>query len=115
MIRMLTLLGVLAPTITVAQSHCDGQTQRDANICAHQKWQAADRELNRIWKEVKPLADSRGTGQALLDEQRTWLKRRDAECDPELSAGGSAAQMFYWSCMEEKTLQRNHQLRVLLE
>ena len=100
MIRIFAILVALNPTVVAAQSHCNGQTQRDANICAHQKWQAADHELNRLCKEVKPLAEARGTAEALLSEQRVWLKQRDAVCDPELSAGGSAAPMIYWSCME---------------
>ena len=111
--RIFVLLVVLTPATAIAQSHCDGPTQRDANICAQQKWEIADRELNRLWKEVKPLADARGSGQMLLDEQRAWLRQRDAHCDPELDEGGSAAHMFYWSCMEEQTLQRNQVLRAL--
>lgn len=101
-------------TMTVnAQSHCAGQTQRDINICAHQKWIIADQELNRIWQDLKPRMDARGEGGALLEQQRAWLKKRDATCDPERTLGGSAAAMIYWSCMEEMTLERNAALRAL--
>jgi uncharacterized protein YecT (DUF1311 family) len=103
----------LYPTTAVSQSYCNGQTQRDANICAKQKWEIADQKLNQLWKEVMALADARGTGQVLLDEQRAWLRRRDAHCEPELEEGGSADYMFYWSCMEEQTLQRIQALRAL--
>ncbi|MDN3520174.1 lysozyme inhibitor LprI family protein [Halomonas ramblicola] len=112
-IFVLLIVIVLSPATAIAQSYCNGTTQRDANICAKQKWEIADRELNRLWKEVKPLADTRGTGQVLLDEQHAWLRQRDAHCEPELKEGGSAAHMFYWSCMEEQTLQRNQVLRAL--
>lgn len=111
--RVFILLIVLIPTTATAQSHCNGQTQIDANFCAKEKWAIADRELNRLWKEVKPKADARGNGRELLNEQRAWLKRRDATCDPEAKSGGTAAPMFYWSCMEEQTLQRNQVLRAL--
>lgn len=103
----------LNSTTAIAQSYCNGQTQRDANICAKQKWEIADQKLNQLWNEVKALADARGTGQVLLDEQRAWLRRRDARCEPELEEGGSADYMFYWSCMEEQTLQRIEVLRAL--
>ena len=101
---------VLIPSSTFAQSHCGGQTQLEINFCAHEKWAIADGELNRLWKEIKPVADARGDGQALLKEQRAWLKMRDATCDPELTSGGSADAMFYWACMEEQTLKRNQAL-----
>lgn len=101
---------ILLPTASDAQSHCAGQTQIEATFCAKEKWEIADKELNRLWKEIKPAADTRGSGQALLNEQRAWLKRRDATCDPELKSDGSAAQMFYWACMEEQTLKRNQEL-----
>ncbi|MEW2916594.1 lysozyme inhibitor LprI family protein [Ruegeria sp. ANG10] len=107
---LICLIVTLTPTYSAAQSSCGGQTQLDANFCAKEKWEIADRELNRIWAEVKPLADARGYGQALLDEQRAWLKARDATCDPELESDGSAAPMFYWACMEQQTLTRNQAL-----
>ncbi len=100
----------LIPSSSFAQSQCGGQTQLEINFCAQEKWAIADTELNRLWKEIKPAADARGDGQALLNEQRTWLKKRDAKCEPELTSGGSADAMFYWSCMEEQTLKRNQEL-----
>ena len=108
----IVLLCVL-PAASSAQSHCGGTTQIDYNFCAREKWEIADRELNRLWGVVKPRADSRGTGQALLNEQRGWLQYRDATCEPELNSGGSADAMFYWHCMEQETLARNAQLRAL--
>ncbi|MGR3760325.1 lysozyme inhibitor LprI family protein [Roseobacteraceae bacterium NS-SX3] len=113
MLRVIALVFALYPAAAAAQSSCGGQTQIDANFCAKERWEAADRELNRLWKQVKPVADARGTGRALLAEQRAWLKRRDASCEPELHSGGSAAHMFYWACMEEETLMRNHTLRAM--
>ncbi len=62
---------------------------------------------------MKPKADARGNGQALLNQQRAWLKQRDATCEPEKQSDGSAAPMFYWACMEEQTLQRNQVLRAM--
>lgn len=97
----------------MAGRSCVGMTQTETNFCVKQNWQIADDELNRLWRQVKPIADARGTGKALLAEQRAWLARRDATCEPELNSGGSAAQMFYWACMENMTLRRNDVLRGL--
>ncbi|WP_171060776.1 lysozyme inhibitor LprI family protein [Poseidonocella sp. HB161398] len=106
-------LAVLCLVIAVAQPHCGGTTQVDANFCALERWEIADAELNRLWSTAKPAADARGTGAALLAGQRAWLKERDADCGPEQEGGGTAAPMFYWSCMEERTLQRIEVLRTL--
>lgn len=113
MTRLAILFLLIFPASVSAQASCNGTTQIDANFCAKEKWEIADRELNRLWKIVKPKADARGIGQALLNEQRAWLKRRDATCDPELQSDGSAAPMFYWACMEQETLSRNSVLRGL--
>ena len=116
MIRYILTLVLLFPAAALAQEprySCPGQTQLDFNFCARDAWKVEDDRLNRIWADAKRRADARGGGQALLAEQRAWLKRRDADCDPELSSGGSADQMFYWSCMEEQTRLRNAELGAL--
>lgn len=98
---------VLSAATGFAQPSCTGQMQLDANFCAKERWEIADRELNRLWLEVKAMAQTRGTGPVLLNDQRAWLRQRDAICEKELASDGSAAPMFYWSCMEAETLRRN--------
>lgn len=108
-----TFFLLILPLNAFAQSRCSGQTQVDLNFCAKEKWAVADQELNRLWKVVKPKEDARGRGNSLLNKQRAWLQQRDVRCESELAkyAGGSAAAMFYWVCMEEQTLKRNKALR----
>lgn len=108
----LTLLP-LAASLSAQElgSTCSGTTQLEANICARDRWQLADDKLNRLWREVKPRADARGAGQALLGEQRGWLRQRDAKCKPELNSKGSMAPSLYYGCMQDLTEQRNVQLR----
>lgn len=90
-------------------------TQLDATFCAKAGWEVSDDELNRLWSVVKPAADRRGTGAALLDAQRGWLRYRDATCAGERDeyAGGSIADMVYWQCMDRLTIGRNAELRAL--
>ncbi|MEM8850088.1 MAG: lysozyme inhibitor LprI family protein [Pseudomonadota bacterium] len=105
-----------APAFGQTSKDCSRMpTQLDANFCAKDGWAISDGELNRLWSVVKPAADARGTGQALLDAQRAWLRYRDATCEAEQNeyAGGSIAAMVYWSCMDRLTLQRNAELRAM--
>lgn len=101
------------PIAAPAQPSCDGTTQIELNVCAKDRWEVADAELNRLWGAAKPAADGRGHGQELLESQRVWLHLRDTRCGPELDSGGSAAAMFYWTCMEEMTRARNQELSAL--
>ncbi|MEO1790097.1 MAG: lysozyme inhibitor LprI family protein [Pseudomonadota bacterium] len=86
--------------------------QVTASNCAHEGWKDSDAELNRLWGIVKPRADARGAGQALLNEQRQWLRFRDGTCEGERDqfGGGSIAPQVYWSCMDRLTRARNAQL-----
>ena len=106
-------LASVTPVLAAAQDACPGQTSYDLTLCAHEKWETADIELNRLWRVVKPMADARGTGATLLAEQRLWLKQRDAECEQELGHGGSLDNAIYANCMEAWTLRRNAELRAM--
>ncbi|MDD9740525.1 MAG: lysozyme inhibitor LprI family protein [Marinovum algicola] len=104
----------LLPDLGSAQAACAGTTSADATECEHARWQHADAELNKLWKRLKPQADARGTGPALLAQQRQWLKRRDSTCEQELGHGGSLDQAIYYACMKDMTLRRNAEFRAML-
>lgn len=107
----------LASTAQVQTVDCArDQTQMALNWCASEAWSRADDELNRLWGLLKPRADAQGWGQRLLDEQRAWLRARDARCEGERDeyAGGSIAPLIYFSCMEEMTLRRNEDFRRMM-
>jgi len=112
------LIMAAAATPAAAQSvNCaTDQSQSALNICAHQAWQRADADLNALWGVLKPRADRAGWGQRLLEEQRAWLRTRDARCESERDqfAGGSIAPQVYWSCMEQMTLRRNADFRSMM-
>jgi uncharacterized protein YecT (DUF1311 family) len=110
------LLLAAAPAAAQTSVDCSGQqTQLDMNFCAKGGWEVSDAVLNRLWGEVKPAADRRGTGAALLEEQRAWLRLRDATCERERDqyAGGSIAPLVYWQCMDRMTIRRNAELRAM--
>lgn len=114
----LVAAGLVAATPAIAQTSKDcsnAGAQIDMNFCARAGWDISDAELNRLWREVKPAADARGRGQALLDAQRAWLRYRDATCEAERDqyAGGSIAPLVYWQCMDRLTIRRNAELRAM--
>ena len=92
------------------------QSQMALNICAQQAWQRADDDLNALWSVLKPRADAAGWGKRLLEEQRAWLRTRDARCEAERATyeGGSIAPLIFWTCMEEMTLSRNADFRSMM-
>ncbi|SLN12082.1 hypothetical protein ROJ8625_00310 [Roseivivax jejudonensis] len=113
----LIIAAVLLATLPVAgsaQASCSGTTSAAITQCEHTRWQRADAELNRLWRELKPRADAQGTGQALLTQQRRWLQRRDATCEQELGHGGSLDRALYYGCMKDMTVQRNAEFRAML-
>ncbi|MGB7244231.1 MAG: lysozyme inhibitor LprI family protein [Sulfitobacter sp.] len=113
------LLGMFAAASVSAQNYRDcsnALSQLDATFCAKEGWEAVDAELNALWRIIKPQADAAGWGQSLLNEQRGWLKYRDAICEGERAQfqGGSIAPQVYWSCMDRLTRIRNYEFRSLL-
>ncbi|TFL18553.1 lysozyme inhibitor LprI family protein [Jannaschia formosa] len=83
--KLLIAAALLAAAPASGQTSIDcssRQTQLDLNFCARDGWVISDAELNRLWKEVKPAADRRGIGEALLEEQRAWLRRRALPANP---------------------------------
>ena len=102
------------PELGSTQATCERKTSIETTECEYARWQLADAELNQLWGDLKPRADARGTGSALLAEQRQWLKRRDSRCEQELGHGGSLDGAIYYGCMWRLTLQRNAEFRAEL-
>ncbi len=96
-----------------ASAACPGNTQREMNDCAKQRYDAADAELNAAWKPARSFFDGLGKGDVLLDAQRKWLAFRDAACLAETTPyeGGSIVPLVHFDCMTRLTLQRTETLR----
>jgi uncharacterized protein YecT (DUF1311 family) len=128
MIRILfAFAAALALTgIAAAQDEPDcknPETQFDMNACAELDHEAADKELNAVWKQARAHADKvdeeqweeslRGAEKALLAGQRGWIAYRDGQC--ELygfeARGGSMEPMLVSGCKAEMTRARTKELR----
>ena len=111
------LASMIAGGAYAQSAPCDRtMPQIDLNQCAADAWRVQDAELNRLWGIVKPAADARGQGQALLQAQRAWLGYRDSTCDAEAAqyAGGSIRPLVHADCLHRLTVQRNAELRGMI-
>ena len=100
------------------QPNCKNpQTQLDMNLCEGQRAQAADRQLNQVYQQVR--AKYRGTSQAdkLVDAQLAWIAFRDRECQFAAARfeGGSMAPMVKSGCLARLTVTRTQELRNYLK
>ena len=116
---ILLLIGLLSSSAAFAQE-CDrsDESQAGMNICAHEDYQAADKELNRTYGEVmKRLSDDADRRKLLQAAQRAWIAFRDAECafSTADSQGGSIHPMLVSGCLQGLTEARTKQLGGYLE
>jgi uncharacterized protein YecT (DUF1311 family) len=119
----LTCLG--APALAQEIDCANTSIQLELNACAEQDWQAADAELNRVYKtvmaEMKAMDQSlppelQGAAVTLRDAQRAWIAFRDKNCT--LAGypmrGGSAEPLLIYGCLRQMTLDRTRQLQDLM-
>ncbi|HEV7307652.1 lysozyme inhibitor LprI family protein [Ensifer sp.] len=104
-------------------------TQMDMNSCANQDYEAADGELNEIYRQALAAteaqdaelaeinADYVGAQAALKKAQRAWIGYRDGQC--ELAGfearGGSMEPMLVSGCLAELTKARTKELKAIAE
>ena len=96
--------------------------QQDMNSCAEKDFEAADAELNAVWKDARKATkdaddaqpeELKGADKALLAAQRAWLAYRDGECELEgfQARGGSMEAMLVSGCKADLTRARTRQLK----
>ena len=121
------LVAYLVPGKVLAQeANCENpQSQLEMNICARLGFEAADRELNDAYRQVR--ADMRdtdrflekylkGAEKALLKGQRAWIAYRDGACETEgfIFRGGSMEPFIISACKERLTRRRTKDLRDMI-
>ncbi|NVD39649.1 lysozyme inhibitor LprI family protein [Ensifer sp. HO-A22] len=129
---LITSALLLAATPALAQEDVDcanATTQADMNICSDKDYEAADAELNTVYKQTVAAmrakdveladisADYVGAEEALKKAQRAWIGYRDGQC--ELAGfearGGSMEPMLVSGCLAQLTTARTEELKALLE
>ena len=93
--RIRLVVGLLLAAVSIAAADDDvdcnnAMAQQDMNHCAYLDYEAADAELNAVWKEARKAAkeldaelsdDLKGADKALLAAQRAWITYRDSQCE----------------------------------
>jgi uncharacterized protein YecT (DUF1311 family) len=90
----------------------NAQTQAEMNICAGKEYQAADTELNQIYRKLVSMLDDEEKSQ-LKGAQNAWLKYRDANCEfvADQYEGGTIRPMIHGLCLADMTKNRTAELR----
>ena len=118
--RLACLLIVLTAgwTSLARAAECGDQTQTGLTGCANASYQASDRALNAVYKDiVARLATDAPARKLLADSQKAWIAFRDAECAFKVSSslGGSIYPMEMAICLDERTRARLGELRAYLK
>lgn len=94
----------------------NAQTQAEINRCAQASYETADKELNRVYQELKSSLNSQEQ-EELIDAELAWIEYRDQTCEAESSQyeGGSIQPTIYYGCLERVTTERTAELQRQLE
>ncbi len=107
------LAGLSAGALARAEDCSALATQMEMTACAGRNYDAADAELNRLWKQLTArLAGNDPARAEAVAAQRAWIAFRDAECTFAASSveGGSIYPMIYTACRQALTEDRSRTL-----
>lgn len=97
-----------ASAATIHDEEYCNENQAQMAECATERADAADAELNQLYKELmsQQAADSK---QQLRDAQKAWIVFRDKQCawEADQFKGGSMRSMIYSDCLRRLTIHRN--------
>ena len=127
MIRLFLVFACLTFPAAAQEVDCaNAMAQMDLNQCAYEDWEAADAELNDVYKRAMMILqgwdeglpeDEKGGAEALKEAQRAWITFRDKACQAEGYAmkGGSAEPLLVYGCMRQLTEERTDHLTGLVD
>ena len=117
-IILLAALALSAPAAHAAADCSNAANQLDMNECAQKAYEAADADLNGVFKEIETrLYDDAATKKLLIAAEKAWVGFRDAECTFRTSAtaDGSIHPTMVSMCLEDLTKARTEQLKTYLK
>lgn len=123
--KALTVLAMILLTANLHAFECkeDGN-QQEMNQCAYEDYQKADKELNKVYQELKAKnKDDKKYLENLKKAQLAWIAFRDAEIatiftceeEDERICFGSMYPLLYNGEMKRLTEERTSQLKKLIE
>ncbi|NJL78142.1 MAG: lysozyme inhibitor LprI family protein [Richelia sp. SM2_1_7] len=112
----LPILGIVAsPNLADANSfkiaqnvNCNNpQTTLEMRVCASKSYEAADKKLNQVYRQLKPKLNAKQQ-KRLVDAQIAWIQFRDKSCAFEAgeAEGGTLEPVLKLSCLTDVTQQR---------
>ena len=118
-IAAMSIWGLASPMkaqAQIAQSPCNGSSNIEILRCLRLRYEEADRELNRVYRQVSATLQPQEK-QVLTDAQLVWIEFRDKSCNFETyrNRGGSGYQGFLNGCLERVTRARTAELRAYLQ
>jgi uncharacterized protein YecT (DUF1311 family) len=106
----------LAQMGTIAQVNCQNATTTlEINECARQEFEAADKRLNQLYRQLLTRLQGSPKRQQFVNAQLAWSRYRDAACNFEKWDGGTGAGYSYTFCRARITRQRNADLESYLQ
>jgi uncharacterized protein YecT (DUF1311 family) len=102
--------------IAQRQPNCNSpQTDIEIKECIRLRYEAADRLLNDVYKQLLSKL-SREERSLLAEAQQGWIQLRDKNCEFEVygSRGASGYRGFLNECLERMTQQRTAELEKYL-
>lgn len=121
---LLFAAGLAASVVAAAQPADPCKTQNNTpeiNACLKQEFEAADRELNRVYRALlkrldairAPDVDHVAVRKLLVEAQRNWVAFRKNDCMAlyKLYEGGSIRNAQYLGCMAVHTEKRMAELK----
>ncbi|MDU9041803.1 lysozyme inhibitor LprI family protein [Pseudomonas corrugata] len=115
---LLALTLLLFVALAQADDCANATTQGEMNQCAAQEKNAADNELNSLYKQITARLKNNPEGkQLLVKAQRAWIGFRDTECKFSASGveGGSVYPLIYSNCITALTKARVETFKTYLK
>ena len=121
------IFAVTSTGLAAQEPDCrDPQTQTAMNICAGRDHEAADRALNRVYRELRAVLQERdrelgprlgGIEAALVAGQHGWIAYRDGHCAVAgaEARGGTMEPLLVTTCQAKLTRYRTRELNELLD
>jgi uncharacterized protein YecT (DUF1311 family) len=96
---------------------CSRVAERQVYACSVSQYEAADRDLNDVYRKVMADQQNEASRGKLKAAQRNWLQFRDNECTFETAEyeGGRLEDPTYRMCRTKLARARTKQLRDTLE
>ncbi len=120
---MLLFSALVVPVEVLADCQTP-QSQMEFNICAHEAYKAADKDLNAVYgRAMAAMKDMdrylegelKGAARALRAAQRAWIVFRDKACESNgfQARGGTMESMLIGRCKTRLTRERIGHLKEL--